>query len=293
MVYVWYKFNSMRIWGLIGLLSLACVACIAGFDAVPERPQGPGGPKVGPRQPGYCNPPAIAAVTDGASDSTTLSPGSIAVIFWCDNTVPPPTTPVTSVLVRGVPSYAYPSQPAPAVTSTPAGNSPSYLQLTVQIPVGIKPGHTNIQLKRGTQVLSHAPIDLSAFAPGIFTVNEPGSGLALAEHADGSFVTAACPATPGEEVAIYAEGLGPTTPLVATGDLPTGLAFTNTVPVLTVGANEAQIMFSGLSPSLIGVYQINFVVPASGSGQKPLQIKIGQKLSNNVQLPVGPNSCAP
>jgi uncharacterized protein (TIGR03437 family) len=60
-----------------------------------------------------------------------------------------------------------------------------------------------------------------------------------------------------------------------------------------VGANEAQIMFSGLSPSLIGVYQINFVVPASGSGQKPLQIKIGQKLSNNVQLPVGPNSCAP
>jgi len=250
------------------------------------------GAKVAAQQPGYCNPPAIAAVTDGASDSTTLAPGSIAVIFWCDNTVPPPTTPVTSVLVHGLRSYVYPNQATPA-SPTPANNASSYLQLTVQIPVGIEPGKANIQLKRGTKVLAHAPIDLSAFAPGIFTLNESGSGLVLAEHFDGSVVSAACPAPPGEEVTIYAEGLGPTTPLVATGDLPSGLATTNTVPVLTVGANEAQIMFSGLSPTLVAVYQINFVVPASGSGQKPLQIKIGQKSSDKVQLPVGPNGCAP
>ena len=73
---------------------------------------------------------------DGASNSTALSPGSIAVIFWCDNTVPVPTTPVTSVLVlvHGEPSYVYPNQ------ATPASSSPSYLQLTVQLPVGIEPG---------------------------------------------------------------------------------------------------------------------------------------------------------
>jgi uncharacterized protein (TIGR03437 family) len=282
----------MRIWGLTVLLCLACAACIAGFDSVPQQTQRPGEPKVASQQPGYCNPPAIAAVTEGASDSTALSPGSIAVIFWCEDTVPPPTTPVTSVLVRGLPSYVYPNQTTPA-TSAPASNAPSYLQLTVQIPVGINLGNANIQLKRGTKVLAHAPIDLTAFAPGIFTLNESGSGLALAEHSDGSLVTAACPAPPGEEVTIYAEGLGPTTPLVAAGDLPTRPASTNTVPVLTVGANEAQIVFSGLSPTLVGLYQINFVVPASGSGQKPLQIKIGQKTSNKVQLPVGPNTCPP
>jgi uncharacterized protein (TIGR03437 family) len=264
----------MRFWSLTVLLCLACAAGLAGDAA-----------KVAVQQPGYCNPPAIAAVTDGASDSTILSPGSIAVIFWCDDTVPPPTTPVTSVLVHGLPSYVYPNQAA--------NNSTSYLQLTVQIPVGIEPGKANIQLKRGTKVLAHAPIDLSAFAPGIFTVNGSGSGLALAEHSNGNSVTTACPATPGEEVVVYAEGLGPTTPPVATGDLPAGLATTNTVPILTVGANKADIVFSGLAPTLVGVYQINFVVPASGSGQKPLQIKIGQKSSNKVQLPVGPNSCAP
>jgi uncharacterized protein (TIGR03437 family) len=291
-VYVWYKFDSMRIWGLTVLLCVVCVACIAGFEGVPQRTQGSGGAKGAPQQPGYCNPPAIAAVTQGASDSTTLSPGSIAVVFWCEDTVPPPTTPVTSVLVRGLPSYIYPNQATPA-TSTPASNSASYLQLTVQIPVGINLGNANIQLKHGTKVVAHAPIDLSAFAPGIFTINGSGSGVALAEHPNGHSVSTACPATPGEEVAIYAEGLGPTTPLVAAGDLPTGLATTNAVPILTVGANEADIVFSGLSPSLVGVYQINFIVPASGSGQKPLQIRIGQKSSNKVQLPVGPNSCAP
>src|SRR5579863_7450701 len=177
----------MRIWGLIVLLCLTCGACIAAE-----------GGEVASQQPGYCNPPAIAAVVDGASDSTTLSPGSIAVIFWCDDTIPPPTTPVTSVLVHGQPSYVYPSQAAPAGPT--ANNAPSYLQQTVQIPVGIRSGHTNIQLKRGTQVLAHLPLDLSVFAPGIFTVDQSGSGLVLAEHSGGSFVTAACPATPGEEV---------------------------------------------------------------------------------------------
>ncbi len=180
----------MRIWGLIGLSCLACVAGVAGFDAVPQRSQGPGGPKAGAQPAGYCNPPAIAAVVDAApAIPRPFHQASIAVIFWCDNTVPPPTSPVTSVLVHGQPSYVYPNQ------ATSASNSPSYLQLTVQLPVGITPGNANIQLKRGTKVLAHAPIDLAAFAPGIFTLNESGSGLALTRNIPTeAFITAACPA---------------------------------------------------------------------------------------------------
>jgi uncharacterized protein (TIGR03437 family) len=286
----------MRTLMLLVLLCLACAAYIVGFDNVPrEQPAPASDNSAASQQPGYCNPPTIAAVEDGASDSSTLSPGSIAVIFWCENTVPLPATPVTSVLVNGSPSYLFPA-PATPVTSALANSQPSFLQVRVQIPVSAKPGDATVQLKRKTQVLAQTEIDLSKFAPGIFTVDESGHGLALADHSNGSLITAACPATAGEVVTIYAEGLGPTTPAVATGALPPQgkLATTNTAPVVTVGSNEAQyVIFAGLSPTLIGVYQINFVVPDGGSGQLPLQLQIGPKSSNKAQLPVGKNSCAP
>ncbi len=284
----------MRTSAVLVLLCLACTAYIVGFDSVPKPPQSTAADYSAPPQPGYCDPPAIAAVEDGASYSSTLSPGSIAVILWCDNTVPLPTTPVTSVLVNGLPGYVY---PLPTVTSAVSNTQPSYLQTTIQLPVGARTGDVNVQLKRESTVLAQKKIDLSKFAPGIFTLNDSGHGLALAEHDYGNYVTAACPAAPGETVTIYTEGLGPTTPAVATGDLPPEgkLATTNTAPMVMIGGKEAQyVPFAGLSPTLIGTYLINFVVPQdSATGQLPLQIQIGPKSSNKVQLPVGPNSCAP
>jgi uncharacterized protein (TIGR03437 family) len=281
----------MRTLGLLALLCLASAVYIAGFDNVPK---GHANSNSASQATGYCDPSAIAGVVNGASDSTTLSPGSIAVIFWCDSTVPLPATPVTSVLVNSWPSYLYPPAATP-VTSAVANSPSAYLQLSVQIPVEVSPGSKNLQLKRNNQVVAQTEINLSKFAPGIFTVKGSELSLAIAEHSDGKFVTAACPASPGEAVTIFAEGLGPTTPAVATGALPPGgqLTTTNTLPALTVSGNDANVLFAGLSPDFIGVYQLIFVVPDGSSGQVPLQIQIGQGSSNTAQLPVGPNSCSP
>lgn len=282
----------MRTLALLTLLCLGAAAYIVGFDKVPQASSGVKG--ASQAAAGYCNPPEIAGTINAASDSTTVSPGSVAVIFWCDNSVSLPASPITSVLVNGAPSYLYPP-PATPVTSMLANSQSSYLQLLVQLPVQASAGTKLIQLKRNTQVVAESGIDLSAFAPGIFTVNKLGTGLAVAEHSNGSAVTAACPANPGEAVTIYAEGLGPTTPPVATGELPPfgQLTSTNTLPAVTVGASDASVLFAILSFNVVGVYQVNFVVPAVGAGQMPLQIQIGQQSSNTAQLPVGPNSCAP
>ncbi len=281
----------MRTLGLLSLLCLVSTAYIVGFDNVPKEPAGH---KSVSEASGYCDPSTIAAVENGADDSSKLAPGGIAVIFWCDSTVPLPATPVTSVLVNGSPSYLFPPGATP-VTSALANSSPGYLQLQVQLPVEVYPGNKTLELKRKGKVVAQTTIALSKFAPGIFTANGTGRGLAVAEHSDGSLVTTACPAPVGSAVSLYAEGLGPTTPVVATGDLPPvgKLVTTTTTPVVTVDGIDANVFFAVLSPTLIGVYQVNFLVPDVASGAMLLHIQIGGKYSNTAQLPVGPNTCVP
>ena len=66
---------------------------------------------------------------------------------------------------------------------------------------------------------------------------------------------------------ILATGLGPVTPDAVTGDdsLDEQGAFvrrdTTFQPKVFIGGVEAQVLFSGLSPQFVGVYQVNVFVP--------------------------------
>jgi uncharacterized protein (TIGR03437 family) len=110
-------------------------------------------------------------------------------------------------------------------------------------------------------------------------------------HADGSLVTERSPAKPGEQVVMYAFGLGDTLPSVATGQAtPSPAPMTldpfrfqlnfdyrpNAPPsaqlILPPGCStaaacpELQPVFSGLTPGFAGLYQVNFIVPAPPPG---------------------------
>ena len=84
-------------------------------------------------------------------------------------------------------------------------------------------------------------------------------------------------------------GLGPTNPVVPTGAAPTGAAPTVAQPKVTVGGKEAQVLFSGMTPGLVGTYQINFRLAAdTPSGDQPVVLEIdGRKSQDGVILPVG------
>jgi uncharacterized protein (TIGR03437 family) len=104
----------------------------------------------------------------------------------------------------------------------------------------------------------------------------------LVTHADGTLVTAADPAQAGEEVVIWAFGLGQTTPVAKTGQSsPTPAA---TVPSLLYLQFDFRInsapsrpylnpaivapiptpapSFVGLAPGEVGLYQINVAIPS-------------------------------
>ena len=80
----------------------------------------------------------------------------------------------------------------------------------------------------------------------------------IAEHADGTLVNSASPAAPGEEIVLYAEGLGAVSPPVIPGSAVQVGALVKT-PKVEIGGLWAVVAFAGLvSP---GLYQVNFVVP--------------------------------
>jgi uncharacterized protein (TIGR03437 family) len=139
-------------------------------------------------------------------------------------------------------------------------------QLNVQVPYGV-PVNTQYQLmvQHGNTLSVPQALVVAQAQPGIFTVNEQGTGQGIIMRSDQ--VTVAQPGTPaavGEMIVIYCTGLGAVTPAVKEGSpapITPPLSTTVNPVTVTIGGKSAQVAFSGLTPGFAGLYQVNAVVP--------------------------------
>jgi uncharacterized protein (TIGR03437 family) len=96
----------------------------------------------------------------------------------------------------------------------------------------------------------------------------------------------------GDNIELFAVGLGPTTPAVTPGQAYSGAASTTNAVGLTIGGTNVHTAFAGLTGA--GLYQINAAVPVGlGTGDLPLVLTVGtdQTPSNvviSLQDPVPP-----
>jgi uncharacterized protein (TIGR03437 family) len=157
--------------------------------------------------------------------------------------------------------------------------------LQVQFPVDAPLGATTI--KAGSSNAFN--LNLVQYCPGIPIDN----GVPAAFHASGARVTAAFPATPNEQIALAATGLGPTNPVYATGTAPKDgdLSAVSVVkPTITVGGANATVNSAFLQPNNPGFYLVTVTVPATvTSGSRPLALSIGGLTSTaNLAVTTGP-----
>ena len=96
---------------------------------------------------------------------------------------------------------------------------------------------------------------LQAAAPNILSI----------AHADGSAVAPGHAAARAETLTAYLIGLGAVNANLALGTAAPSnpLASTLVSPQLSVGDAAATVTFSGLAPSFIALYQVNFVIPSN------------------------------
>jgi uncharacterized protein (TIGR03437 family) len=252
-------------------------------------------------------------VVNAASFATANPPGSLVTIFGTN------LASTKLLIASSVPLSTHLQGGSEDVSATVNGEpAPMYYaiaaQASVQLPWSVKAGTATIVVTRNGNSSPPQAMQVATFSPGIFTVTQNGLGMALAFNAVAITVNGkptlaiaqpagstpgltAIPAKAGDHLFVYATGLGPVTPTINDGAAPCALSgckstdrqrTTTTQPQVLVGGVSAHIEFSGLAPQFVGVYQLQFTVPAgvSPGNAVPLQIKIGGAESDPAKVTI-------
>ena len=155
-------------------------------------------------------------------------------------------------------------------------------QVSAVVPYEVAPFlSATVQVKYLGQTSNGVNVAVAATAPGIFTSNQVGTGVAAtdASQTPQALNTPANPAAVGDFMTIYMTGEGLTSPAITGRITPGTPPFTLPLlaPTVLVDGIPARVDFYGEAPTLIaGVLQINFVVPAGArAGERPLVVRMG------------------
>ena len=211
-------------------------------------------------------PPAISFVANAEGDGLAIAPNTWVEIkgsglsltgysrIWTGSdfayNLMPTQLDGVSAMVNGKNAFVYYISPGQINVLTP----PDAMSGPVQVVV------TN----NGTASASFT-VPAEAISPSLFVFN--GGPYVAAVHPDGSLVGpaplypgASTPARPGETVAIYANGFGPTNvPIVSGSTTQSGTL--SPLPAIQIGGVTAMVQFAGLVGP--GEFQFNVVIPAA------------------------------
>jgi uncharacterized protein (TIGR03437 family) len=238
----------------------------------------------------FDTPPVVGtgAIVNAASFAaqSPVAPGSLISIFGSKlavgqasaSSLPLPTNLAgTSVLFAGI------SSPL-----TFAGDG----QINAMVPFETAVNTTQqVIVNRGISPSTPQPVTVAAAAPGVFTRDGSGGGQGIIVNAV-TYVLAdpTHPVKAGDVVTIYCTGLGQVNPTVVTGS-PTPLApLSNAINPVTVsiGGVSSSVLFAGLTPLYVGLYQVNAIVPAgvTPGDQVPVVVTAAGQQSQPVTIAV-------
>ena len=159
------------------------------------------------------------------------------------------------------------------------GGQPAYIdyisgnQINAQVPYSVAPGQQQLTVKTAAgAALVAATVTVNALQPGMFappSLKVGGNQYVGALFSDGA--TYALPpgavsgiasrrANPGDIVTLYGVGFGPVTPNIPAGQV---VQQSNSLPSfqISIAGTPATVMYAGLAPDAIGLYQFNVVIP--------------------------------
>lgn len=172
--------------------------------------------------------------------------------------------------------------PAPIYAVSNSGGSES---VTVQVPCEAEPGVVSVEVRAGDYA-SAVEARVLPVSPGIFeAAMSDNRRRAVMVRPNGSFVNLASPAIPGEVLRMYVTGLGRVDPPVRTNQraAETGMRAVNLV-VINVNEMEVPVLSAQYSHDLIGVYIVDFEVPANTPSGNDVAILLGVQAQGSGEL---------
>lgn len=222
-------------------------------------------------------------VVNAASFLGGLTPGSLATVFAlgltneagiavADRVPLPGNVDGISVTVGGI------AAPVQAVA-----NVNGQEQVNFQVPFEIRGrAAADVVISRNSAASVAASVPVVDVQPGVF------SGVVV-HNSDYSLVTHQRPLIGGEYAFLYAAGLGAVSNQPPTGAASPSLPLSETVEQVrvTIAGVPCAVSFAGLAPGFVGVYQVNFRVPANlPGGSQDLAIGLGAATSPTIRVPV-------
>lgn len=174
------------------------------------------------------------------------------------------------------------SQPCPLFYISPT-------QINFLIPYRIATAPAWIIVANNGHAGLPAQIQIHNTSPGLFLW---GNNQPVAVHLNGDLISDSSPALPGEIVVIFAAGLGHTLP-----DLPDGQLATSAYPIRLapqfqvlldgVACPPGSILYAGLAPDFIGLYQINLKLPSDAPPNPEIQLSVdGDSSPGSIRLAI-------
>jgi uncharacterized protein (TIGR03437 family) len=212
------------------------------------------------------------AAVNAASAAAGLSPGSLATVRG-------------SNLAGGLrQEAAFPWPETIGGVRVLLGGRPAPLlfvsddQVNFYVPADVVDGTVELTVSnpRGTSAALRVPV--APVVPGVFFDGTSGFGAVVVSGTWESTLTR--PARRGDYLEIYGTGFGP---LRSAGTA--GLQQTVLAPRVSIGGVQAEVLYSGLTPGLLGLYQVNVRVAESvPPGTQLLSVTVGGMRSNEVKV---------
>jgi uncharacterized protein (TIGR03437 family) len=219
----------------------------------------------------------VSAVTNGASNQRgSIAPGEVVVLYGSG--MGPASVAQSQLNSSGrVPvSLAgtrvfFNSTPAPILYT-------SFGQVGAIVPFGVTGNTAQVVVQYQDQVSAAVPVNVTTAAPAIFTLNNSGTGQAIAIFQNGALNGSDRPAAAGTFVTLYSTGAGQTNPPGQDG-LPGAVPLP--LPVLqvtgTIGGKAATVQYAGGAQGIVaGVMQVNLEIPSGlTAGPQPVLLQVG------------------
>jgi uncharacterized protein (TIGR03437 family) len=128
------------------------------------------------------------------------------------------------------------------------------------------------------------PASLAAGQPASLVVSSVNlSSAAVALHIEATDPAILAASRVGDVLVVYLTGMGGTDPPVREGDASPGspLARTLVQPQVFVGGVPVSVLFAGLTPGFVGLYQINAQLPKDAPPSFEIVVETSGRRSNS------------
>ena len=171
----------------------------------------------------------------------------------------------------------------------------SAAQASILIPSGVAQGAGSLTVTNGNHAPVTTPLTIGKVAPGLFTSNATGQGVAAAQairvHADGK-------QDDPQNVGIFDSrqnqwvpspiDLGNSTDTVYLLLYGTGIRHAAATPSCTIGGKPAGVVYAGAQGSFLGLDQVIVLLPATlrGAGTVEVRLMVDGVTANTVSIAV-------